>query len=151
MRVVLQRVSRAELSVDEAKKAFIGSGALLLVGVEERDIGVDYKKLVEKILSLRIFPAIDGSSSFDRSIREVQGELLIVSQFTLFADIRKGRRPSFNRALSPDVAKKEFERVVKQFKESYEADKVFQGVFGAYMEVTLCNDGPVTLVIDYPW
>jgi D-tyrosyl-tRNA(Tyr) deacylase len=144
MRVVLQRVSQASVVVDEVELASIGEGLLLLVGVEDGDDTVVAQRLAQKCAEMRIFS--DEEGKFNRSLIEVGGEALVVSQFTLLADVRKGRRPSFVRAALPEVA----EPVVEAFAEALRAlgVRTQTGRFGAHMDVSLVNDGPVTIVID---
>ena len=143
MRIVLQRVSRASVSVDGAVIASIDAGVLALIGVAERDDAGTAERMAHKCAEMRIFAA-DGK--FDRSLLDVGGEALVVSQFTLLADTRKGRRPSFTAAASPEVAAP----IVAAFAEALRAlgVHVAEGRFGAKMEVELVNDGPVTIVID---
>lgn len=144
MRALLQRVSRASVTVDEQVAGQIGQGLLVLLGVGRGDSEVEVKALVEKIVHLRIFG--DDEGKMNRSILEVGGEVLIVSQFTLYADVRRGRRPSFTDAAPPSLA----EPLVERFKEAIAAYglKVAGGIFGAYMEVELLNSGPVTILLD---
>lgn len=144
MRVVMQRVSRASVSVDSETVASIGAGLLLLVGAAERDDMETARKLAVKCAEMRIFG--DEEGKFNRSLVEVGGEALVVSQFTLIADVRKGRRPSFVGAAAAEVA----EPLVVGFAEAMrEAGVMAQtGRFGAKMDVELVNDGPVTIVLD---
>jgi D-tyrosyl-tRNA(Tyr) deacylase len=145
MRVVVQRVASASVVVDGATVAAIGAGLMVLVGVEESDSEVDVAWLSAKLTKLRIFS--DEAGVMNRSIVDVGGEVLAVSQFTLFASVRKGNRPSWSRAARSDVSQPLFDRLVCQL----EADlgrKVATGVFGADMHVQLVNDGPVTIIID---
>ena len=145
MRVVVQRVASASVVVDGAIVAAIGAGLMVLVGVEESDSEVDVAWLSAKLTKLRIFS--DEAGVMNRSIVDVGGEVLAVSQFTLFASVRKGNRPSWSRAARSDVSQPLFDRLVCQL----EADlgrKVATGVFGADMHVQLVNDGPVTIIID---
>ena len=145
MRVVVQRVASASVVVDGATVAAIGAGLMVLVGVEESDSEVDVAWLSAKLTKLRIFS--DEAGVMNRSIVDVGGEVLAVSQFTLFASVRKGNRPSWSRAARSDVSQPLFDRLVCQL----EADlgrKVATGVFGADMHVQLVNDGPVTIFID---
>ncbi len=145
MRVVIQRVSRASVEVDGAIVAEIGAGVLLLVGVEDGDDDSVARRTAADCAEMRIF-AGDGPSHFDRSLTETGGEALVVSQFTLLADVRKGRRPSFTRAAPPDVASP----LVDAFADALRTQgiTVKTGVFGAHMNVSLVNDGPVTIVVD---
>lgn len=145
MRVVVQRVASASVAVEGANVAAIGAGLMVLVGVEESDSVVDVAWLSAKLTKLRIFS--DEAGVMNRSIVDVGGEVLAVSQFTLFASVKKGNRPSWSRAARADVSQPLFDRFVFQL----EADlgrKVATGVFGADMLVQLVNDGPVTIFID---
>ena len=144
MRVLLQRVSRATVSVDGEAISSIGIGYVLLVGVGRGDETSQVDRLADKIVRLRIFRDADGKTNLP--IAEVDGEALVVSQFTLYADTRKGRRPSFVYAADPAEA----EELVEAFAQALETRglKVGRGVFGAEMEVELVNDGPLTLWLD---
>jgi D-tyrosyl-tRNA(Tyr) deacylase len=146
MRLVLQRVSRASVTVDDRLVSEIGPGLLILVGVgaAEDDPTAAAVRLAEKVVNLRIFE--DGDGKMNRSLAETGGEALVVSQFTLFADLRKGRRPSWTDAAVPEVA----EPAVEAFAHALEAAgvRVGRGVFGAHMRVELVNDGPVTILLD---
>lgn len=145
MRVVVQRVASASVAVEGANVAAIGAGLMVLVGVEESDSEVDVAWLSAKLTKLRIFS--DEAGVMNRSIVDVGGEVLAVSQFTLFASVKKGNRPSWSRAARADVSQPLFDRFVCQL----EADlgrKVATGAFGADMQVQLVNDGPVTIFID---
>ena len=144
MRLVLQRVSSAAVRVDGETIGAIGPGLLVLVGVREGDDEGTARRLAAKTAALRVFP--DDEGRFNRSLLETHGEALVVSQFTLYADVRRGRRPSFTDAARPEVA----EPLVEAYAAALEAlgVRVARGRFGAKMEVELVNDGPVTLVID---
>jgi len=144
MRAVVQRVRRAKVTVDDEVTGEIGSGILLLLAAGEEDGDSAGEWMLEKVLNLRIFGDDDGK--MNRSLLDTQGELLVVSQFTLYGDCRKGRRPSFVRALEPAAA----ERMVDVFVERARARNVTvaTGRFGAMMDVELLNDGPVTLLLD---
>ena len=144
MRVVLQRVSRASVEVDGAEVASIGLGYLLLVGVGHDDTEADAEQLAGKIVGLRIFRDADGKTNDD--LATVGGEALVVSQFTLFADTRKGRRPSFLGAAEPGRAAELVEHVATQLEGA--GVRVGRGVFGAEMAVDLVNDGPFTVLFD---
>lgn len=148
MRVLLQRVASASVTVEQTKVADIGVGLLVFVGVEPQDTSVAVAKLVDKTLGLRIFADADEpqAKNMNRSVQDVAGELLIVSQFTLAADTRKGKRPGFSTAASPALAEQLFDEFVANMCASY--SRVQQGVFGADMQVALVNDGPVTFVLD---
>ena len=144
MKTLLQRVSRASVTIDGGTVGSIATGLTLFLCVEQDDTEQDADYLKEKSLNLRIFPDEDGR--FDRSVLDVGGGLLIISQFTLAADTRKGRRPSFTRAAPPELA----EPMVEYFITACRASglKVETGRFGAHMQVSLCNDGPVTIWLD---
>ncbi|MFM9019339.1 MAG: D-aminoacyl-tRNA deacylase [Actinomycetota bacterium] len=145
MRMVLQRVSRAAVSVGGDAVARIGSGYLLLVGVEDGDDAEVARRMAAKVASLRLFPGDEGRG-FDRPLADVAGAVLVVSQFTLMGDVRKGNRPSWAAAAAPDAAAPLVEDVASHLEEV--GIEVARGVFGAMMEVSLVNDGPVTLVLD---
>jgi len=144
VRVVLQRVARASVDVEGERIAEIGRGLLLLVGVGQLDEGVDLERLARKIVSLRVFP--DEAGLMNRSLLDVGGDVLAVSQFTLYGDTRKGRRPSYVAAARPEVAEPLFDRLVDALQA--EGVSTQTGRFGAKMAVDLTNDGPVTLVLE---
>jgi D-tyrosyl-tRNA(Tyr) deacylase len=144
MKLVLQRVTQATVLVNEHTAGVIGPGLLVFLGVARDDSIEDAEYLLDKLLHLRIFP--DQDRKMNRNIQEAGGSLLIVSQFTLYADCRRGRRPSFDRAAGPEQA----ERLYNYFVESARRSSVpvATGVFQAMMEVQLINDGPVTILLD---
>jgi D-tyrosyl-tRNA(Tyr) deacylase len=144
LRVLLQRVARASVTVQGLEIANIGKGLVLLVGVSKEDCEDDAKYLTEKVLNLRIFPDADGR--FNCSALETRAELLIVSQFTLYAGTRKGRRPDFTEAALPQDAQILYDQAVQLFRGS--GLRVETGRFGEHMQVDLQNDGPVTLMLD---
>ncbi|HEY7348884.1 MAG TPA: D-aminoacyl-tRNA deacylase [Ktedonobacterales bacterium] len=144
MRVVIQRVSRAEVRVEDAPVGSIGPGLLVLLGVGQNDSPEEARLLAEKIVQLRIFGDTEGK--FNLSVRDVGGSVLVVSQFTLFADTRRGRRPSFINAAPPELAAPLVERFMDAVRAS--GVTVAGGRFGAHMEVELVNDGPVTIMLD---
>lgn len=144
MRALIQRVSRASVDVDGRTVGSIGPGLAILVGISGRDDEQSVRSLAEKAVNLRIFP--DGKGRFDRSALEVGADLLLVSQFTLYADTRKGRRPSFGDAAPPDRAGVLFEAATEAFRQT--GLNVQTGEFGAHMVVSLDNDGPVTIWLD---
>ena len=144
MKIVLQRVLEAEVKIDGETKGKIGKGYLLLLGVSNEDNIEIADKMIEKISRLRIFEDENGKTNL--SIDQVNGEVLVVSQFTLYADCKKGNRPSFTSAGSPDLAEKIYEHVLDRCKELFK--KTESGSFGADMKVSLINDGPFTLVLD---
>jgi D-tyrosyl-tRNA(Tyr) deacylase len=143
MRAVVQRVSRAAVRVDGAVVGSIGAGLLVLLGVATRDGEGEADALAGKVARLRVFP--DGDGRFDRSVADVGGAALVVSQFTLLADTSKGNRPSFTAAAPPEEAERLYERFCAALTET--GVPVERGVFGARMEVELVNDGPVTIVL----
>lgn len=146
MRAVVQRVRRASVRVDSRVVGEIGPGLLVLLGVAHSDSETDARWLCDKLLSLRIFP--DEEGKFDRSVRDVGGSVLVVSQFTLLADVAKGRRPSFSRAAPPDRARHLYEHFAALVAAA--GVPCATGEFGAHMEVELVNEGPVTIVVDSP-
>ena len=147
MRTVIQRVSRASVSVDGRVVGEIRTGLLVLIGIHQNDTEVDAVCLAEKVKRLRIFP--DEAGQMNRSVADVGGELLVISQFTLHADTSKGTRPSFNNAAKPEKAVPLYESFVRLLEASL-GRTVQTGRFGAQMVVSLINDGPVTLVLDSP-
>lgn len=144
MRAVIQRVSRAKVTVNDEITGEIGKGLLILLGISVNDSEKDVLYLLEKTLNLRIFE--DGEEKMNLSLLDISGELLIVSQFTLYGDVRKGRRPSFIQAASPEKANELYESFVKEARK--QVSKVQTGKFQAMMDVALVNDGPVTILLD---
>lgn len=144
MRAVVQRVSRAAVTVDGRVVGEIGQGLAVLVGVGEGDTIDDADAIADKLVGLRIFPDDDGK--MNRSVVDSGGDMLVISQFTLLADVRKGRRPSFVHAAAPDVADPLVQKVAERI--AGHDVPVATGEFGAHMEVDLVNDGPVTIVIE---
>jgi D-tyrosyl-tRNA(Tyr) deacylase len=144
MRAVLQRVSRASVRVSGSTRGEIGRGLVVLLGVRSDDSTTDLQWLSEKIVNLRIFEDLDGK--MNRSLADIDGEMLIISQFTLYGDCRKGRRPGFSTAAPPETAEPMYERFIQDVKDKQ--IRVATGIFGAAMEVELVNDGPVTLLLD---
>jgi len=144
MRIVLQRVKSARVDVAGATVGSIGVGLVILLGVTQADAQQDAEYLADKVIQLRIFP--DDAGRMNRSLLEVRGALLVVSQFTLYGDCRKGRRPSFDHAAPPEQARPLYEHFIRRLKSSNIA--VETGVFQAEMEIQLINDGPVTFILD---
>jgi D-tyrosyl-tRNA(Tyr) deacylase len=144
MRTVLQRVTRARVVVDGETVGEIESGLVILLGIAHDDTGQDVKYLVEKIVGLRVFDDADGRMNL--SIRETGGALLVVSQFTLYGDVRRGRRPSWSEAAQPEVAEPLYESFITEARRSVEP--VETGSFRTMMQVELVNDGPVTILLD---
>lgn len=145
MRVVIQRVIEAGVSIDGKIKSKIGLGLLVLLGIETDDSDEDIDWLVSKIINLRIFNDREGVMNY--SVKEINGEILLISQFTLHALTKKGNRPSYIRAARPEVAVPLYEKFIKRLNELMEKP-VGTGEFGANMKVSLINDGPVTIIID---
>jgi D-tyrosyl-tRNA(Tyr) deacylase len=146
MKAVIQRVNHASVEVNGQTVGKIGPGLAILVGITHGDGDEDIKYLAEKAVNMRIFPAEDGDSGFDRSVLDIGGSVLLVSQFTLYASTRKGRRPGFTDAAPPEVSEPMFRRVIDAFKAA--GVPVETGVFGAKMDVALENAGPATFVLD---
>ena len=144
MRVVLQRVSSASVKIDGVTTGEIGPGLVLLLGIAKDDAPEDVEYVVNKCAGLRIFG--DDQGKMTRSLHDVGGEVLAISQFTLFGDTRKGRRPSFESAAPPEHAEPLYELAVERLREL--GIRVATGRFGAFMEVSLVNDGPVTLTVE---
>ncbi|AOT72826.1 D-aminoacyl-tRNA deacylase [Geosporobacter ferrireducens] len=144
MRAVVQRVTQAAVVVDGKRVGEIQKGFLVLLGVEESDDLKDVEYMTDKITNLRVFE--DENDKMNLSLIDIQGELLVVSQFTLLGDCRKGRRPSFSSAARPEQANQLYLLFVEQCRAK--GIKVETGVFQAHMEVSLCNDGPVTMLVD---
>ncbi len=144
MRALVQRVSRASVEIAGRTVARIDQGLLVFLGVRQGDTAVEADWIAEKVVGLRIFP--DEEGRFDRSVQDIGGEVLVVSQFTLYGDTRKGRRPNFGAAAASDEAEAHYQR----FCESVAASgvRVERGEFGAMMDVALVNDGPVTLMVE---
>lgn len=146
MRMVIQKVTKAHVEVDGKTVGKIGQGLLVLVGFHKDDSNMDLDEFAEKLIYLRIFE--DESSKMNLSLKDVDGSILVVSQFTLQADTGKGRRPSFQNAAKPDVAKPLYNTFVESLKQKIGEEKVATGQFGSHMEVHLTNDGPTTLIFD---
>lgn len=144
MRAVVQRVKEAKVVVENEVVGSIHKGLLVFLGVGGGDSHQDLDYLVEKVLGLRIFQ--DENDKMNLSLLDVEGELLVVSQFTLYGDVRKGKRPSFTDSAHPDIGEKYYEEFVKKARDK--GIKVETGVFGAHMDVSLMNDGPVTIMLD---
>ncbi len=145
MRAVIQRVSSASVEVDSKLISEIKNGYLILLGIEEADTQEDIEWLSRKVVNLRIFS--DAEGVMNNSILDINGDIIVVSQFTLHASTKKGNRPSYIKAAKPDIAIPLYEKFIMQL-ESDLAKKVATGVFGADMKVSLLNDGPVTIIID---
>jgi D-tyrosyl-tRNA(Tyr) deacylase len=145
MKVIIQRVSSASVTIDNKIVADIQKGLLVLVGIENADTQEDIDWLVGKIVNLRIFD--DANHVMNLSVKDINGDIIVVSQFTLHASTKKGNRPSYLKASKPEVAIPLYENFVKRLEVEF-AKKVQTGIFGADMKVSLLNDGPVTIIID---
>jgi len=145
MRIVLQRVSQASVSIDNKIHAAIKEGILILLGIEDADTSEDIEWLCNKIVKMRIFN--DENGVMNLSLQDVNGEALVISQFTLHASTKKGNRPGYIKAAKPEVAIPLYEEFVREFEKSL-GKKVGTGIFGADMKVALLNDGPVTILLD---
>ncbi|MBD2345110.1 D-aminoacyl-tRNA deacylase [Anabaena subtropica] len=146
MRVVIQRVKSSQVIVNGEVVGKIGRGLNLLVGIADTDTDTELEWIARKCLELRLFPDEDGGDRWQKSVQEIGGELLVVSQFTLYGDCRKGRRPSFDRSATLSLAEELYNCFVTKLRTS--GLQVETGKFGAMMQVTLENDGPVTLILE---
>jgi D-tyrosyl-tRNA(Tyr) deacylase len=146
MRVIIQRVKSSQVTVNDEIVGKIERGLNLLVGIADTDSDVEIDWMVRKCLDLRLFPDEEGGDRWQKSVQEINGQLLIISQFTLYGDCRKGRRPSFDRSAAPTLAKDLYNRFVAKFQET--GLRVETGQFGAMMQVSIENDGPVTLLLE---
>jgi D-tyrosyl-tRNA(Tyr) deacylase len=147
MRVVLQRVNASQVTIEGKVVGKIGRGLNLLVGIAETDTEAELDWMARKCLDLRLFPNPEGSADrWEMSVQDIGGELLVVSQFTLYGDCRKGRRPSFSRSAAPEPAQRLYEQFVEKLRQS--GLRVETGEFGAMMQVAIDNDGPVTLLLE---
>lgn len=144
MKFVIQRVTHASVDVDNATVGKIGNGFMVLIGVGKDDTTAEADKLVKKMTGLRIFADENGKTNL--SLKDVNGELLLISQFTLYADCRKGNRPSFVDAGDPKKAEELYEYIIAECKKIIPV--VEKGIFGAEMKVSLCNDGPFTVILE---
>jgi len=145
MRIVIQRVREASVKINDEIVGKIQQGLLVLLGIEHVDSELDADYLIQKLIHLRIFGDEEGKMNL--SVSDISGDLLIVSQFTLFADTKKGNRPSFIRSARPERAIPLYEYFLSQLKKTF-SGKIEKGVFGANMQVELINDGPVTIIMD---
>ena len=145
MRAVIQRVSDARVTIEGKERGTIRSGLVVLLAIEESDSAADVEWLSGKIVRLRIFP--DHAGVMNKSVQEMGGEILLISQFTLFASTKKGNRPSYSRSAKPDFAIPLYEQFISRLTQDL-GKPIQTGEFGAHMVVTLSNDGPVTIIID---
>ena len=147
MRALIQRVSRGKVEIkSNAYSAEINKGMVLLLGIKEEDTEIEVNYVAEKCANLRIFE--DENEKINLSLKDIEGEILLISQFTLYGDTRKGNRPSFNEAAKPDKALTLYNLFSSKLRELVGTEKVKEGIFGAMMEVTIINDGPVTVLVD---
>ena len=144
MKAVIQRVNKGSCTVEDKVTGKIATGLVILLGITQNDTEAEVKKLSEKILNLRIFANED--KHFEQSLLETKGEALVISQFTLYAETKKGRRPDFNKAAKPEVAKPLYEKFIEELRNK--GVKTQEGGFGAMMNIELVNSGPVTIIID---
>ena len=142
---MIQRVEKASVYVDGRLKGKINKGLLIFVGISKSDTNSDIKYVVDKSVNLRLFPDVNGKFHF--SVRDIKGELMVISQFTLYGDTRRGRRPSFSDAMGPVEAEEIFNKVIEMFK-SNSGLAVAEGQFGSHMDIKSINDGPVTIWLD---
>ena len=145
MRVVIQRVNHASVTIEEQQKAAIGKGLLVLVGIEDADVDEDIQWLSSKMVNLRIFD--DEQQVPNISVKDTGGDILLVSQFTLHASTKKGNRPGYTKAARPETAIPLYEKLISQLEQDL-GKPIYTGTFGADMKVALLNDGPVTILID---
>ena len=146
MRVLIQRVTRCSVSIDGREQSSVGKGMLILLGVRNDDTEEDARYLADRSAALRIFD--DQNGTMNLSVRDVAGEVMVVSQFTLYGDTRKGNRPSYSDAAPPETAEPLYEKFVTNLRTALAPQKVATGVFRAMMNVELVNDGPVTILIE---
>ena len=145
MRTIIQRVEQAEVKIDGKSTGKINQGLLVLIGFEEEENQEDFDWIIKKIIQLRIFN--DENQVMNKSVQDIEGEILVVSQFTLHANSKKGNRPSYIRAAHPEIAIPYYEKFISEI-EVFFGKKVQTGEFGADMKITLLNDGPVTIILD---
>ncbi|KIY50767.1 D-tyrosyl-tRNA deacylase [Fistulina hepatica ATCC 64428] len=149
MRAIIQRVSSASVSVDRQIISQISKGLMVLIGIGTDDTMTDANIIINKILNVRLFSdPKDESKSWKSSVKDLNGEILCVSQFTLFANTTKGNKPDFHRAMPAEPSKELYNAFLKKLSESYDPQKIRDGRFGAMMSVSICNEGPVTITID---
>lgn len=146
MRAVIQKVTKASVTIDGQVHSAIGDGVLVLLGIKNDDNDKDIDYIIDKITNVRIFR--DSEDKMNLSVKDIDGEILIVSQFTLYADARKGRRPSFDRAAGKEISLPIYNKFLSELSSRFNPDKIKTGVFAAMMEVSLVNDGPCTILLD---
>ena len=146
MRAVIQRVSHCSVTVDAEVVGKINNGLLVLLGVAQTDTQKDLDYIVDKVLNMRIF--CDENDKMNLSVQDIKGDIMAVSQFTLYGDVRKGRRPSFSTSAAADIAKAWYDKFVDTLRMTYTAGNIATGIFQTDMKVELLNDGPVTILLD---
>ncbi|KAF8323409.1 D-tyrosyl-tRNA deacylase [Clavulina sp. PMI_390] len=148
MRAVVQRVASASVTVGDELVSSIGKGLLVLIGIGSDDVQADIDTLTKKILTLRMWPDPKTDAAWKMNVKDIEGELLCVSQFTLMANTTKGNKPDYHRAMAPELSRAMYASVLDKLGASYDAAKIKDGRFGAMMMVSLANDGPVTFTLD---
>ena len=148
MRALVQRVSRGAVAVDGVVTAEIGKGSVILLGIRQGDTAASAQNLAEKCANLRVFD--DGAGKMNLALADVGGSALVISQFTLYGDAQRGHRPGFTQAARPEEAEPLYEQFVGKMRALLGTERVHTGVFRAMMEVTIVNDGPVTILLDHP-
>lgn len=148
MRVVIQRVKNASLKEDKKISVKINCGLVIYLAISQYDLEEDVDLLVEKIIKLRLFPQKGKIHDFQSSIKDVQGEILIIPNYTLYSDLSEGNRPFFGEAASPREAEKLYDSFITKIKKLFDPKKIKTGIFGAFMEVSLTNIGPTTIILD---
>ncbi|CAH8477113.1 unnamed protein product [Schistosoma turkestanicum] len=147
MRAVIQRVKQASVRVNDSVVSQIGRGILVLIGLSRRDTESDMEYIVRKILNIRLFPSPDGTRRWDKSVKDLDLEILCVSQFTLYSEL-KGNKLDFHCAMDPKLSKEIYSQLINRLQKNYNEEKVKDGIFGTMMDVSLINDGPVTITLD---
>ena len=148
MRAVIQRVNDSSVSIDNIIVGEIGRGINILLAISDEDNEKSIDWMIEKIIGLRIFP--DDEYKMNLSLSDIGGDIIVISQFTLYGDCRKGKRPSYTASAKPEYAKKLYDRFVEKLRDKYKLGKIATGEFAKMMQVKIINDGPVTLIIDSP-
>lgn len=146
MRAVVQRVANCSVTVDNQITGSIGTGLLVLLGVSEKDTKKDLDYIADKVLNMRIF--CDDNDKMNLNVQDISGDIMVVSQFTLYGDVRKGRRPSFSTSAPADIAKNWYKNFIEALRQTYKSGNIATGIFQADMKVELLNDGPVTILLD---
>jgi len=148
MRAVVQRVTSASVTVGDELVSSIGRGLLVLIGIGSDDVAADIETLTKKILTLRMWPDPETDDAWKKNVKDIDGELLCVSQFTLMANTVKGNKPDYHRAMAPELSRVMYSTVIQKLGAGYDPARIKDGKFGAMMNVSLTNDGPVTFTLD---